>query len=208
MLTGVPGGDRPLSDQGESDPQPWCSGSSSLNPQPFSFHADANDVTFHTTVRFERDVHLLGTQHIHNADKSEWLPLMSPHENIQPGMAIGWHFGKDKSISKTTTGAQAFGVVSSCLAIVMNSPRGGGDEPSQPGHPVIFDKGQEDRCVTKGPVRKGQGLFIVFGDDDGALVAADSMDPTKGIQVGMAKESLAPCLYYFVMSIMFTSRVT
>jgi hypothetical protein len=24
----------------------------------------------------------------------------------------------------------------------------------------------------------------------------------------MAKESLAPCLYYFVMSIMFTSRVT
>eukprot|EP00242_Pyramimonas_sp_CCMP2087_P003591 CAMPEP_0198231974 /NCGR_PEP_ID=MMETSP1445-20131203/115483_1 /TAXON_ID=36898 /ORGANISM="Pyramimonas sp., Strain CCMP2087" /LENGTH=926 /DNA_ID=CAMNT_0043912617 /DNA_START=110 /DNA_END=2887 /DNA_ORIENTATION=- len=161
------------------------SSNSSANPQPlplvpFSFDAGTNLTTFHTDVRFEGDLTLLGTQYTSNADRSEFLPSINPHEDIRPGMAIGWHFGE--GISLTTTNAHAFGIVSSSPANVMNTPR----DPAPPGHPVIFDQGQENLCVTKGPVTKGQGLYVVFGHNDGALVAADNMDPTVGIRVGIA----------------------
>ena len=78
--------------------------------------------------------------------------------------------------------SQAWGVVSSSPALVLNVPGAAG---APKGYPIVFPKGQVP-CRTRGRVRCGQALFARFGDDDGRAVAAESMAPEEGVCVGHA----------------------
>ena len=76
--------------------------------------------------------------------------------------------------------SQAWGVVSSSPALMLNVPA-----DARPGYPIVFPKGQVP-CRTRGRVRCGQALFARFGDDDGRVVAAESMAPEEGVYMGRA----------------------
>ena len=160
--------------------------------QPGLYTTKDNMVTFHGDLYVQGDLTVEGQQNFVRADRSEFVKAVYPDERIEPGMVVGWHFGASGGVSLKTKHAHACGVVSSHPAIVMNLPGNGQQGPV--GYPVVFDKGQVD-CRTRGAVKCGQGLFVRFGDDDGALVAAEHMHPHEGVQVGVAMAGVCYSLH-------------